>query len=895
MKADTESSQALYNKAFYVWHEDFLKNSDTTVNSSPQPLAFVCNVDIIDLSSSETFAGFVTDQGYLYCWLWPKTINGRNDIKINPTAITCVEESVNNLSCGNNHISCVTETNTLYIWIFGQESINSNELSLKSISNPTILRNWKFPIKKIKSGSNHVLVLLSNNDLYCVKLPEQSEFKETHISELATTKINVPEKIIEIQAGTNISTYLCENNLYFQRLSDKYHLNSNIEQCSIQRVDTDDIIQSHTCNNEACSYKISNARLYKDIIALGVIFDCEVAQYHDAITSDYFSHIFIYSFEQKIISLAKYSDQSNFFKSFHWLNDHICAIFSDDTIWFRDKSSLMDEEQDIVIRPKGDTKLFFASANGKCLIINISQNMFDNSPTSNTENDKIDSGEIGFETKIENNIEGTSETLVHKNDAHIGSSIDSNKDCPKIDQKCDELDSTKEFNQAEVSNCFPSNTTFEASEADGETARNEFGEYTTLEEIKINDDLPSYQRPTISSIITKKPQRHTFLRKGEGKIRAYKSTSSEKSESKLPSNIINNKLESNNINSIRSNPVNSITNKKKLQEYETRIFNLESENRRIMDILQETKKRYLSDVKTLYNQLKERSDEKFPLKSVVEQLQRELFVEREEKSKLKEDYDSVKLQLQNEICNKNIKRDLLNAQLVIERDRLSKEKEEIEGLYQELSNKSTNLEILVSELSSKYNKLEQDHGNLTVKYDEIDQMHTLTVNQLSKSELELYELRKELDLNKANKNTSVNELYEYINELENSLKDLKTKNETSANKNVNVELSNLPVPNPKENCEINKVKEYIIEKMNALKDNKLVGLSHHKSLQSNSPIYTIVDDIFNIFIEKINASQEKNNVLKRKVNILENCIKVRKDDINVLFEGHDLKNDKRQI
>ncbi|KAH8582638.1 uncharacterized protein ELE39_001294 [Cryptosporidium sp. chipmunk genotype I] len=886
MKADTESTQTLYNKAFYVWHEEFLKNSDNTVNTSPQPLAFVCNVNIVDLSSSETFAGFITDQGYLYCWPWPGAITGRSEVKINPTAVTSVEECVHNLSCGYNHISCTTENNSLYIWIFSYESIKSNELNQKTLANPKTLCNWEFPIKKIKSGSNHVLVLLSNNDLYCVKLPEYSEFEETSDSKLEIIKVNIPDKIIEIQTGVNFSLCLCkDNNLYYWFLNNEPGFDSDINE-NIKKIEIDTIFQSHICSTENCNYKIVTTSVMNNFAALGIIFDCEAPQFHDPSTLNYFSHIFIYDFHEKAISMVKYSDRHNFFKSFHWLLDHLCAIFLDDTIWFRDRNMIYEEKNDIVIRPKGDTKLFFASANGRCLIINILQNIFDNSPTSNSgESDKAitEAGNVR-EIKGENNIENQTEVFYDENKTSIEDLIDRNKAREEIDPKFIESGFVKTLNLGEVSNIFPSNTTFEASDQDKDHIRNELREYASTEDLKVNSDQPSYQRPTISSINTKKPQKHTFLRKGEGKIKTLKITNLEKSDSKLSSNFLSSKLESNSSNSIRTNTNN--LNKKKLQQYETRIFNLESENRKILDLLQETKKRYLNDVKALYIQLKEKSDEKFPLKSVVEQLQKELFIEREEKTKLKEDYESVKLQLQNEICNKNIKKDLLNTQLVIEKERISKEKAEIENLYEELNSKSVNLEILVAELSSKYNKLEQDYEKLTNKYNEIDQNHTLTVNQLSKSELELYELRKELELNKTNKNTSVNELYDYIDELEKSLKEIKAKNEVLSNKASSTELSITTSQNSKqENNEINGIKDYLLDRMKILKENKYDNLKSTESIKFTSEVHVIIDDIFHIFIEKIKDSQEKNNLLKKKVNILEKCIKIRKDDVNILVEN----------
>lgn len=881
MKADTGSTQTLCNKAFYVWHEEFLKNSDNTVNTSPQPLAFICNVNIVDLSSSETFAGFITDQGYLYCWPWPETISGRSDIKINPIAIPSVEEYVQNLSCGYNHISCLTENNHLYIWIFSYESIKSNELSPKSLANPIILRNWELSIKKIRSGSNHILVLLSNNDLYSVKLPDYLNFEEICDSKIETNKVNISEKIIEIQAGTNLSLCLCENNIvYYWFLNNEDGFNSNINQLSIQKIETDTIKQSHTCFNEKCNFKIITTSVTNEFSALGIIFDCEIAQFNDSNTPNYFSHIFVYNFDKKIVSMVKRSDNYNFFTSFHWLFSHLCAVFLDETIWFRDKNLINEEKNDIIIRPKGDTKLFFASANGKCLIINILQNMSDNSPTNDTEESEkiiIEAGSL-TEIKDENNIESSTEVFNGEKKTLAEDLIELHKGSKETNPNSDKITYTKTIDSSEISNnIFPSNTTFEVSDQDGDHIHSESKEYSILDDLKINDVQPSYQKPTVSSTITKKPQKHTFLRKGEGKMKTLKSTSSEKSDSKFPSNFLSS-------NPIRSNSVNLSFNKKKIQEYETKIFSLENENRKIIDLLQETKKRYLSDVKTLYNQLKEKSEEKFPLKSVVEQLQKELFVEREEKSKLKEDYDSVKLRLQNEICNKNIKKDLLNTQLVIERDRLSKEKKDIENLYQELNNKSANLEILVAELSSKYNKLEEEHEKLTNKYGEIDQIHTLTVNQLSKSELELYELKKELELSRSNKNTSVHELYEYIDELEKSLEDIKAKNEILSNKTVNFEFSNSKTQNNKQDNEINNIKEYLMDRMKILKENKYNQLKKLGSNKSNSETLVIINDIFHIFTEKINDLQEKNSSLKKKVNILEKCIKMRKDDINILVE-----------
>lgn len=861
MKEGTESSQALYNRAFYVWHEGFLKNSDTSVNTSPQPLAFVCNVSIVDLSSSETFAGFITDQGYLYCWLWPETICGRNDIKINPTAVTSVEEFACRLSCGYNHISCITENSSLYIWMFGREEVRSGELSLESFSNPIVLSDWEFPVRQIRSGSSHMLVLLSNNDLYCVRFPEKSEFEQVKLSELVVTKVDISERIIEIQAGVNTSAYLCRNCLYYQFLCGEGEdgLDSSTERCQVRRAETETISMSHKCGNEGCGYRISAICLFKGFIAMGVIFDCETAQLYDPGASGYFSHIFMYGIEKREISVVKNSGATNLFRSLHWLCDHLCAIFADGTIWFRDTSIISEEKSDIVVRPKGDTKLFFASASGKCLIINISQNMLDNSPLSNA----------GRESNMDHCDETMAKTEENLAEKETG---------------CDKLGFAEADGRMEVTgSSFPSNTTFEASDQDGggdlrRVHSVDHAEDAVSEREKARDDgLPSYQRPTISSVITKRPQRHSFLRKGEGKMRLYKSTtSSERSDSKLPSNFLGEKLENNSGGGClaHSGSASQHSSRKKLQEYETRILNLERENRRILDILQETKRRYLSDVKALYTQLKERSDEKFPLKSLIEQLQKELFVEREEKSRLKEDYESVKLQLQNEICNKDIKRDLLNARLVIERDRLSKEKEELERQHQELSNKDASLEILVTELSSKYSQLQQDHESLVTRHDEIDQIHTLTVNQLSKSELELYELRKELELSKASKSTSVNELYEYIGELESSLKDLKAANDRVVESSCRLQTAPTVVEQGDERTD--QLKQYLTQKLLLLKEERwseLIGGG-----PSDSEVGHLVDDVFRLFVEKINS-------LKRKVSVLEKCIKVRKDDINVLVEN----------
>ncbi|KAF7455895.1 beta-lactamase-inhibitor protein II [Cryptosporidium felis] len=859
MKLESDSLKT-NSRAFYVWHEEFFKNSDNTINLSPQPLAFICNVNVLKLSSSQNFAGFLTDQGYLYYWPWPKTINDRNDIKINPIAITSIDEFIYNLSCGLNHISCTTESNKLYIWVLKNEN-NFFSLNTEPPVNPHLLNNWDYPISKISSGSNHILVLLSNNDLYCIKLPESSEFKEPTDSELETFKVNITENIIEISAGINISACITESSTayywYLERDNDILHSPDKI---SINKIDFDSIIKNHNCECERCELKIEAISILNDFIALGIIFDCVMKESQSTGSPRLFSHIFLFDLNEKVISPIKYSEK-RLFKSIYWLNGYICAIFEDDTIWFRDKTMINDEKNDIVIRPKGDTKLFFASANGRCLIINIEKDIY---------HTMTNSVEVNGSDKV-NCICETEESISKNGNIELLPELNINGTQDKF---------------------FPSNTTFETSDQDESNQLEKTKKVEKIENMK-SIDQPSYQKPTVSSIMTKKPSRHSFLRKGEGKMK-YVCIKNMDVDSKLQPNYFG---KCDTINSVSKSTSNLSNSRGKILEYETQITNLKIENKKLWSQIQEINIRYLNDMKSLYSQIKEKKSEKFPLKSIVEQLQKELFIEKEEKTKLKDETETLKQQLQNEITNKNFKHDLLNTQLIIERDKLMKDIESKDKEYQEINNKCNNLEILLTELSSKHNALERDHEKITKKYIEMDQTHTLTVNQLSKSELELYELKKEIETNRG-KNASVNELYEYIGELENSLRDLKA-NRAGVDENdfANSQLIHKNSPstgNPNTEFstgdkheelrdELLQIKDYVDERINFFREtDHKTDSKECKFDVPDSEVCKMIEVLIKTMTEKIEETEASNKSLKKKVNILEKCIKMRRDDIDTL-------------
>ncbi|KAH7648414.1 hypothetical protein FG379_000338 [Cryptosporidium bovis] len=850
-------------RAFYVWHEEFLRNSDGSVNASPQPQAFVCNVDVTKLSSGELFSGFVTDQGYLYCWAWNKEIKDRNDLVINPIPIVGIDEYVCDLSCGSNHFSCFTENNSLYIWAFSMLAINNFCEETINQKTPIIMKDWESTIRSISSGRNHILVLLSNNSLYSIQIFSDSEFQENTIETKTNLVKGVSDKITKIIAGTDISVCLTENNLVYYWSLSKKAVSDNLE--SVENLNIESITRDHTCSEDHCSVVIKSIATQKNLIFLGILFTCETCGSSESNILSGFTHIYSFNYETMEVILIKNTVKGKTFKSFHPLCNYICVMYLDDTIFFK---NLYINEEEVMIRTKGEIKFSNVSSKEKCLIMSIIQNVavLDNTAEGNTSKEEKSYESIKSDDSEHENLELNSKT--------------------------------KDLTVCQVSeHHIPSNTTFQLSDQEGEN-------YKVTYDIQVLDSESSsnlsenkftYLKPTVSSTMALKEarvNRHSFLRKGEGKNGYIKSGT----EKKVPSNYLSSrKLE--NIQNITNNK--SIDKNNETRIHQVKILELENENKKVLKLLEETNKQYFKDMKSLYEQLKEKNDEKFPLKTVVEQLQRELFIEKEERNKLKDEYENVKSKLQIEINTKNIKRDLLNTQLIIERDNLAKENQDMKNKYADLNNKYMNLEIVLAEISAKYNESIQENDQLKQKYEEIDQIHTETINQLSKAELEMYELKRENEALKTPnriQNISVSELYEYIDKLENNIKDMKSycsenhcekseliKYESKLNSNSNyIQKEHLK----KYNEESKKIKEFIKEKILEFKQYNLdITKVSHIDQKNSSEITMQISELINTIVQRINEANLRNKSLEKKVKILEKCIKTRKEDVNIIAEN----------
>ncbi|KAH8739290.1 hypothetical protein FG386_000047 [Cryptosporidium ryanae] len=853
-------------RAFYVWHEEFLRNSDGSINASPQPQAFVCNVDVTKLSSGKLFSGFVTNQGYLYCWAWNKEVKDRNDLVINPIPVTDIDEYVYDISCGSNHFSCFTEGNSLYVWAF-PTLVNDFSEEIINQKRPIIINDWKFTIKSISSGKNHILVLLSDNSLYSVRIFCGSEFQEDAIETKTTLLKGISDKITKITAGTDFSVCLTENNtVYYWKLS-KDDMNENFESL-IESLNMEPIIRGHICSKISCNTIIKSINIQKNLILLGILFSCEADDSIESNSMDGFTHIYSFNYETAEVTLIKNTVKDKTFKSVHPLYNYICVIYSDDTIFFK---NLYIDEEEVMIRTKGEIKLFNVSSKEKCLIMNVIQNL---TVSNNAVDDTVLKNEISNESVKSDDVEPENVELNSK---------------------------TKDLIVRQIGEChIPSNTTFKSSDHESEN-------YQLINDITIPDsdnlaNLPenkaSYLKPTVSSKMALKETKanlHPFLRKGEGK-NGYIKPGIEK----MPSNsLVSRRFE--NIQN-NTNIKNTDKNNETKRMNQVKIIELENENKRILKLLEETNRQYYKDMKSLYEQLKEKNDEKFPLKTVVEQLQRELFVEKEEKNKLKDECENVKSKLQIEINTRNIKRDLLNTQFIIERDNLVKENMDIKNKYTDLNNKYKNLEIVLAEISSKYNESIHENDQLKQKYEEIDQIHTETINQLSKAELEMYELRKEnetLKIPSRIQNISVNELYEYIDKLENNIKDMKNycsenhcekseliEQESKVKKNNSLQKKYLE----RYNEEITRIKEFIKEKIQQIKQNDFNITSIQSTDQiADSEIAIHISELINALVQKTNELDLRNKSLEKKVNILEKCIKTRKEDVSIIAENEIIK------
>ncbi|EEA06738.1 uncharacterized protein CMU_014130 [Cryptosporidium muris RN66] len=938
------------NKAFYIWHESFLRTNDNSTSISPQPIAFSCNINIISLISSKRFGGFLTYDGYAFYWVWSSFnkdfFNSKINLAINPAPVEVIEEPIKKITCGVNHIACLGDSDTVYFWDF--DKLFRKEEQFRNISDflirkPLMFSYWKFSVVKITSGSSHLLILLENGSVYGIGDNSKGALGHSEVEDCSELQIIrlIEGKVIDIVAGNDLSACITDkkNVYYWGYIS---YLPKDKIQWTPKIIDTGNLLNNHLecCRSQKCDLQICLLALF-NTIAIGICFMCEVISGN---SPNYATHIYVYSDKEESLKLLKAIDNKDeAFVSLHWLNNHLCGNRLDNTVWFhyidyKDLLSSCNLKNEITIRPKGSTSLSLMYGNGDCLVslvdmdIALSENNYNNTMgiPFTEESFDVDSEKKSVHVELEqnqkeifiesidhfNNIripslttlqESDNEETICKINQEIGMmDLSGNKyegDCIKIstmesvinekknfnlqtpsdnidDHSKEEIirdslekfiDITNEEKNRNISNKQETDyksTSYQSTTQNSENSLQSFSSSSICQPI----ELPSYLKPTkaftISTFASNLPifSKHSYLKKGEGKvnktIKNKKTNIMDMKNNISTSDIyINNRLD-------HFDPYQ----RKKLEEYYNKISNLEMENKKLQKILNNTNEQYLKDMKMMYNKLKEKDEEKFPLKNVVTTLQRELFIEREEKEKFKEELNKYKIQLQGEIENKNIKKELLNGRLLAERNRLAKDKDELKLENNKMETKLAQIELILNEVTGRYSKLEEEYKELNIKYESLDHNHTECINSLSKSELEIYELKKELEhLNQMNKQQkSVDYLYNYIEELETMISQIKS------------ESSEQRVSN---NNEFEKITECIIMKTKELE----ISFNESNCLLSindcNSILIKGINDLISLIITNIKKDQDLNiELLESRISVLEENLMNKEKEITTLID-----------
>ncbi|OII72675.1 hypothetical protein cand_012030 [Cryptosporidium andersoni] len=931
------------NKAFYIWHESFLRSNNNSISISPQPIAFSCNINIISLISSKRFGGFLTYDGYAFYWIWSSfnkdSCNSNINLAINPAPVEVIEEPIKKITCGVNHIACLGDSDTVYFWNFDKLFKKEQFMDISDflIKKPLMFSYWKFSVVKITSGSSHLLILLENGSVYGIGDNSKGALGHSEVEDCSELQIIrlIEGKVIDIVAGNDLSACITDKKsvYYWGYIS---YLPKDKIQWTPKIINTENLLNNHLecCRSQKCDLQICLLALF-NTIAIGICFMCEVISGN---SPNYATHIYVYNDKEESLELLKAIDNKDeAFVSLHWLNNHLCGNRLDNTVWFhyidyKDLLSSCNLKNETTIRPKGSTSLSLMYGNGDCLVslvdmdMALSENNYSNtmSVPFTEEPFDIDSEKKGNHVELEQNQkeifienignfsniripslttlqQSDNEETICKINKEIGIDLSGNKyekDCIKnsmenvIDEKKslnlqtpgdniddhskeeiikDDLEkvidiTNEEKNQnilnKQETDC--KSTSYQSTTQNSENSLQSFSS-SICQPI----ELPSYLKPTkaftISTLNLPIFSRHSYLKKGEGKVN--KTIKNKKTNMDMKNNIstsdiyINNRLDN-------FDPYQ----RKKLEEYYNRISNLEMENKKLQKILNNTNEQYLKDMKMMYNKLKEKDEEKFPLKNVVTTLQRELFIEREEKEKFKEELNKYKIQLQGEIENKNIKKELLNGRLLAERNRLVKDKDELKLENNKMETKLAQIELILNEVTGRYSKLEEEYKELNIKYESLDHNHTECINSLSKSELEIYELKKELEhLNQINKQQkSVDYLYNYIEELETMISQIKS--ESSEQR-----LSN--------NNEFEEITECIIMKTKELE----ISFNESNCLLSINDCNTIlikgINDLISLIIANIKKDQDSNiELLESRISVLEENLMNKEKEITTLID-----------
>ena len=98
---------------------------------------------------------------------------GHNDSINKPVKIEFLED-VYFVECGGNHIVCKTLNNNIFVWgynYYGQLGIGDT----KNQNKPLLCLNWLDNIVDVKCGTNHTMVLTSNQEVFSCGNNEQGQ------------------------------------------------------------------------------------------------------------------------------------------------------------------------------------------------------------------------------------------------------------------------------------------------------------------------------------------------------------------------------------------------------------------------------------------------------------------------------------------------------------------------------------------------------------------------------------------------------------------------------------------------------------------------------------------------------------------------------------------------
>ena len=180
------------------------------------------------------YSSAIDENSHIY--MWGNNNNGQLALQINPSSQSnanhsihpsdvdftsiptqiCIDKSIVEITCGNDHSICITASGEVYSWGLGTNGQlgHGDKLSQKIPKLISYFSNNKKTAKSISAGKNNSFVLTDDGEVYSFGFGENGELGHGDLRSYSTPMLILTlrdEIIIDLSSGASHSLILTQN------------------------------------------------------------------------------------------------------------------------------------------------------------------------------------------------------------------------------------------------------------------------------------------------------------------------------------------------------------------------------------------------------------------------------------------------------------------------------------------------------------------------------------------------------------------------------------------------------------------------------------------------------------------------------------------------------------